>query len=168
MPKTVNSYRFIGKAITRMVKAWIELESPRETPWTPLSKPLSDCTVALISSGGIALKTDPPFDQQRERQNPWWGDPSFRVIPHTTRTEDIRVYHQHINPALGERDLNCLLPIDRLKELTAEGKVGRAAPSHYSFMGYILEPTELLERSVPAIIERLRAEQVDMALLAPA
>ena len=168
MPKTVNSYRFIGRAITRMVKAWIELESPREIPWTSLSKPLSDCTVALISSGGIALKTDPPFDQQRERQNPWWGDPSYRIIPHTTRTEDIRVYHQHINPAFGERDINCLLPIDRLKELTAEDKVGRAAPSHYSFMGYILEPAELLEKSVPAIIEHLRAEQVDLALLAPA
>ena len=71
MTKVVGSYRFIGGGTKRLVKSWIELESPRDIPWTPLSRPLSDCTVALISSGGIALKTDRPFDQDSERRNPW-------------------------------------------------------------------------------------------------
>jgi D-proline reductase (dithiol) PrdB len=124
--------------------------------------------VALISTGGIALKTDRPFDQEGERKNPWWGDPSYRIIPQTARTEDIRVYHMHIDPALGERDLNCLLPVERLEELVAAGKVGRAAPSHYSFMGYILDPRELLAKSIPAIIEHLREDAVDVVVLVPA
>lgn len=166
--EVVDSYRFIGGITKRMVKTWIKQEPPREFPWTPLAKPLADCTVALISTGGIALKTDRPFDQEGERQNPWWGDPSYRVIPQSTKTADIRVYHQHIDPSLAERDINCLLPIERLAELVGEGKVGTAASSHYSIMGYILEPQELLETSVPAIIQQLQAEGVDIAVLIPA
>jgi len=168
MEKIVDSYHFIGGLTKRLVKAWIKLESPRDIPWTPLSKPLSECTVALISTGGIALKTDRPFDQEGERQNPWWGDPSYRVIPRTARAEDIGVYHLHIDPAFAEQDLNCLLPLDRLEELVKAGQVGRTAPSHYSFMGYILEPETLLEKSIPAIINQLRDEGVEVVVLIPA
>ena len=70
MTKVVDSYRFIGGITKGMVKSWIKLESPRDIPWTFLPKPLSDCTVALISTGGTALKTDRPFDQEGERKNP--------------------------------------------------------------------------------------------------
>jgi D-proline reductase (dithiol) PrdB len=168
MTKVVDSYRFIGGMTKRLVKSWIGLETPREIPWTPLSKLLSECTVALITSGGIALRTDRPFDQAGERQNPWWGDPSYRVIPHTATTDEVCVYHQHIDPTLAERDMNCLLPTQRLAELVDMGRVGRAAPSHYSFMGYQLDAGELLEESVPAIIEHLRADEVDVAVLIPA
>jgi hypothetical protein len=69
MSKVVDSYRFISGITQRLVKSWIKLEAPRDIPWTPLPKGLSDCTVALISSGGIALKTDRPFDQEGERQS---------------------------------------------------------------------------------------------------
>jgi D-proline reductase (dithiol) PrdB len=168
MPNAVDSYRFVGGLTRRLVRSWIKLESPRQIHWSPLTKPLSDCTVALISSGGIALRTDRPFDQEGERRNPWWGDPSFRIIPHTARTEDIRVCHQHIDPSLAEEDLNCLLPIERLAKLTELGDVGRAAPSHYSFMGYLLDPQEMLETSISAIVDHLRADCVDLAVLIPA
>ncbi len=168
MTKIVDSYRFVGGITKRMVKSWIQLEAPRDIPWTALSKPLSDCTVALISTGGIALKTDVPFDQEGEHKNPWWGDPSYRIIPQTARTDDIRVYHQHIDPSLAEQDLNCLLPTERLAELVEMQKVGRAAQSHYSIMGYILEPQELLNKTIPAITEHLQADGVDVVVLIPA
>src|SRR5512146_1648732 len=148
MTKTVDSYRFLGGVSKKLIKSWVQLESPREIPWTPLAKPLSECTVSLISTGGIALKTDRPFDQEGERRNPWWGDPSFRIIPRGTRTDEIRVYHMHIDPSSAEQDMNCLLPIERLAELATQGKVGRAAASHYSYMGYLLDPRELLEKSI--------------------
>ena len=114
MTRVVDSYRFLDGITRKLVRSWIKLETPREIPWTELSKPLSECTVALISSGGIALKTDRPFDQEGERRNPWWGDPSYRIVPNTVKTEDVRVYHMHINPHPTESDLNCLLPIERL------------------------------------------------------
>ncbi len=168
MAKTVDSKRFLSGITKRLVKSWIKLETPREIPWTPLTKPLSDCTVALISSGGLALKTDRPFDQEGERQNPWWGDPSYRVIPRTATEEDVNIYHLHVDPTFVTQDLNCLLPLQRLAEMEAAGEIGRAAPSHYSFMGYTVQPEALLEESTPAIIGHLQHEAVDVVLLIPA
>ncbi len=60
------------------------------------------------------------------------------------------------------------LPLDRADELAASGEIGAVAPTHYSFMGYLLQPEEFLRTSVPAMIERMRAESVDLALLVPA
>lgn len=166
--KVVDSFRFLDGISKRLIKSWIRLESPREIPWTPLGKPLSEATVALISSGGIARKTDRPFDQEGERRNPWWGDPSYRIIPQGTKTQDVRVYHMHIDASLAEQDVNCLLPLERLDELVRLGLVGRAAPTHYSFMGYILDPEELLAKTLPAIIAGLHRDGVDAVVLVPA
>jgi D-proline reductase (dithiol) PrdB len=168
MSKTVDSYHFLDRMTGRLVKSWIALETPREIPWTTPSKPLADCTVALISSGGIALKTDRPFDQEGERQNPWWGDPSFRVIPRTATEQDVEFYHLHINSSFPKQDLNCLFPLQRLRELEEAGEIGRSAPFHYSFMGYTLQPMTLLEHSVPAMIDHLQGEGVDVVVLVPA
>ncbi|MFN2144463.1 MAG: glycine/sarcosine/betaine reductase selenoprotein B family protein [Anaerolineales bacterium] len=163
----VDSYKFVGGVTKRVVRTWIEMEEPGPIPWTPLSKPLSECKVALLSSGGIALKTDQPFDQEGERQNPFWGDPSHRLVPADATAEDIRVYHLHIDPRPAETDLNCLLPVDRLRELAEESLIGAAADWHYATMGYILDPTELLEVTTPKITEHLKSQQVDALILVP-
>lgn len=163
----VNSYRFMASITRRVLETWVKMEPARPIPWTPLGKPLNQCTVSLLTSGGIALKTDQPFDQEGERRNPWWGDPSYRIIPSTATEQDIEVYHLHINPEFARRDLNCLLPIQRLAELQAAGEVGAVAPSHYSIMGYLPRPDEMLSQTVPAIIQRLKDEQVDVLVLVP-
>ncbi len=168
MPKTVDSYRFISGITKRMIRSWISMEQPRPIPWTPLRKPLSECTVALLSSAGIALKTDKPFDQEGERKNPWWGDPSYRVIPAGATERDVKLYHLHIDPEYAERDLDCLFPLQRLAELAATGEVGKVAPRHYSVMGYLLRPERLLSESVPAMIETMREDRVDAVILVPA
>ena len=163
-----DSYKFISGLTKRMVKKWISMEEQRAIPFTVLKKPLRECKVALITSGGIAMKSDLPFDQDGERSNPWWGDPSHRVIPSTATTDDIKVYHLHIDPLLAQTDINCLLPIDRLKDLELNNEIGSVADSHYSFMGYILQPEELLNETVPKIIRNLEAESVDVVILVPA
>jgi D-proline reductase (dithiol) PrdB len=167
MTPQVDSFRFLDTLSRRMVKNWITLGKPQEIPWTPLSKPLEECTVALISSAGVALKNDRPFDQEGERRNPWWGDPSYRVIPRDATEKDVHVYHLHINPGFAQQDLNCVLPLQRLCELEANGEIARSAASHYAFMGYILRPGVLLEESTPAIIQGLQADRVDVAILIP-
>ena len=168
MIKKVDSFCYIDGITKRIIKSWINLEPEREIPWTPLVKPLTECTVALISSGGIALKTDKPFDQDGERQNPWWGDPTYRVIPKTATAEDIKLYHLHVDPTFVEQDINCLLPLQRLAELEAAGEIGRVADSYYSYMGYNLQPEQLLEESTPVIIKGLQDEDVDVVVLIPA
>ena len=167
MNKTVDSYRFIGGITKRMIQSWIKKEQPRAIPWTPLTKPLAECTVALISSAGVALETDKPFDQEGERNNPWWGDPSYRTLPDTATEQDVRLYHLHVDPASAYQDLNCLFPIQCLNELAQSGEIGEAAPRHYSIMGYILQPQELLEDTAPQIIAKLQDEKVDAIILVP-
>jgi D-proline reductase (dithiol) PrdB len=164
----IDSYRFLDFASRQVMKAWAARQKPGVIPFTALSKPLSDCTVALISTAGVARNDDRPFDQEGERRNPWWGDPSVRSIPLGTTERDVKLYHMHIDPRFGEADLDVVLPMRRLAELADEGVVGCPAPTHYSMMGFILDPTELIEKSAPAVAERLRAERVDAVALVPA
>lgn len=163
----IDSYRYVDFATRQIMKAWAARQEPGVIPFTPLAKPLRECTVALVSTAGIARRDDRPFDQEGERRDPWWGDPTFRKIPLGTTESDIRVYHLHIDPRFGEEDLDVLLPMRRLTELARVGRVGRPAPTHYSFMGYILETAELLAETAPAIAASLHAEQVDAVVLVP-
>jgi D-proline reductase (dithiol) PrdB len=164
----IDSYRFLDFASRQVMKAWAARQEPGAIPFAPLAKPLSDATVALLSTAGIARNDDRPFDQEGERRDPWWGDPSFREIPLGTTEREVRLYHLHIDPRFGESDLDVVLPMRRLGELADAKLVGRPARTHYSTMGYILEPTELIERTAPAIAQRMRKERVDAAVLAPA
>lgn len=165
--KTIDSYRFLHGIEKRVMKRWAGLPGETQIPWTPLARPLSKCTVSLVSSAAIALKTDPPFDPEIERQDPWFADPSYRVLPRTARTGDIQVCHLHINPGFAEQDLNSVLPVERLEELEELGEIGAAAPSHYSYMGYTLRPERLLRESLPGMVRQLRQEQVEAVVLVP-
>jgi D-proline reductase (dithiol) PrdB len=166
-PKQVDSYRFLDRMTKGLVQSWIGLERPRAIPWAPLSKPLEESTVAVVSSAGLALKTDLPFDQEGERLNPWWGDPSYRIIPRTATAEEVKLYHLHIHPRVAEQDLNTILPLQRLLELEERGEIGRSSARHYSFMGYILQPEVLLRDSTPAMIRQMKRDEVDVVLLVP-
>ena len=59
------------------------------------------------------------------------------------------------------------MPLTRAAELMDEGVIGDLSSTHLTFMGYLLKTEEFLETSVPAMIERMRSEDVDVALLVP-
>lgn len=165
--RTVDSFRYLSPASVAIVKTMIATAPRDPVPWTPLPRRLSEATVALVSTAGLSTRPDSPFDIEGERENPWWGDPSYRVIPPTATEADIVASHLHIETSYIQQDLEVALPLRHLAEAQAEGRIGRVASSHYSFMGYLLDPTEFLERSVPAMLERMRAEEVDVALFVP-
>jgi D-proline reductase (dithiol) PrdB len=163
----VDSYRFVSFGTRKFAEAWIAKEPSRDIPWVPLPKPVKDCTVALISSGAMALKSDTPFDQEGERKNPWWSDPTHRVIPRNARGEDVEFYHLHIDDSFAREDLNVLLPLELLGEMEEAGEIGRLAAHHYSYMGFTIDPTPLLEETTPKIIDSLKNDGVDLVLLVP-
>jgi D-proline reductase (dithiol) PrdB len=165
---SIDSYRFLDFATRQVMRAWAARQKPNAIPFTPLTKPLGECTVALLSTAGVARNDDRPFDQEGERRDPWWGDPSFRVIPLGTTERDVRLYHMHIDTRFGEADLDVVLPMRRLAELAQQGNVGQPAARHYSIMGYILEPTVLVEETAPKIAALMRCDGVDAAALVPA
>ena len=166
----IDSYRFLDFATRKIMKAWAERDAAivRTIPWNPMTKPLRESTVALVTTAGVARRDDVPFDQEGERQNPWWGDPSYRVIPRKSTEADVRLYHLHIDRKTGETDLDVFLPLRRLDELVEEGFVGQSADSHYSIMGYQLRTNVLENETSPAILERMKSENVDAAALIPA
>ena len=165
LARRVRSHPFVDGPTRKLVRSWIEREPAHQIPWNPLAKPLSACRVALVSSAGIARHDQRPFDQQLERRDPWWSDQSWRPIPRGTTEADVGIYHLHIDPRFARQDLDSVLPLRRLQELTADGIVGEAAATHYSFMGYILQPRQLLASTAPAIAARMAEEAVDVAVL---
>lgn len=170
MPETaeVDSWRFLPPRLARLLQARIQSDPPvSEVPFTPLASPLRETRVALLSTAGISCHPDPPFDMDGERNNPIWGDPSWRSIPSSATAGDIEVNHLHIDTSYIQRDLNVALPLTRLHELAAAGEVGSVAATHYSIMGYQLDPTAQVGESAPAIAARMREEAVTAAILAP-
>ena len=89
------------------------------------------------------------------------------MIPLGATERDIRICHLHIDPRFGDADLDVVLPMWRLTELAGEGIVGRPAPNHYSLMGYILDPTVLVEETAAEVAKRMRRNGVDAAPLVP-
>lgn len=166
----IDSYRFLDFATRRIIKAWVQREASekRPIPWTPLSKPLADSTVALVTTAGVARVDDQPFDQEHERRNPWWGDPTFRTIPLGTTEGEVKLYHMHIDTRFGQEDLDVVLPMRRLAELAGEGVICRPADIHYSIMGYQLRPQALEGETAPAIALDMKARGADTAVLVPA
>ncbi len=143
-----------------------------KAPWAPLSKPIEECRFALVTTAGLYVKgKEPPFDLEREMREPFWGDPTFRVIPRDTQQEDIGVAHHHINSEDLLQDVNIALPVRRFLELEQRGEIGSLAPSQYSFMGYqCLPPDTSLWRDKygPEVARRMKEEGVDAALFTPA
>ncbi len=167
----VDSFRFLSPLIKRYYQlSRVEKELP--IPFTPLRKPLRDSRFGLVTSGGLYHRGhDRPFDAERERREPAWGDPSCRVLPTDMDPSEVGVSHLHINAADVLADMNILLPIQRFAEFAAEGLVGSEARSAYSFMGYQGFPADLRgwkETHGPAVRDALRAEGVDCVLLSTA
>lgn len=165
----VDPWRFAGRFLERVLSARIPDEPAYDSiPWTPLRKPVAESAVALLSTAGLSMKGDAPFDMELERREPTRGDPSWRRLRSDATAETIEANHLHIDTGYVLRDLNVALPLDRLRELAEQGAVGAAAPTHYSIMGYQGgDASELEQKSAPEIAAAMRAEHVDLALLAP-
>lgn len=167
--REVDPWRFAGSFLSRVLGGRIpETPAHAPIPWTPVAKPLAASKVALLSTAGLSMRGDPPFDMEGERRRPTWGDPSWRRIRADATSDTIAANHLHIDTSYIERDLNVALPLGRLRELARSGEVGAMADTHYSVMGYQGSDASRLEReSAPAIAEAMRSEEVDLALLAP-
>ena len=135
-----------------------------DSPWTKMSKPLSECKVALVTTAGLHVRGDNPFTTAKNG-----GDASFRVIPRLTDPADIVQSHTSIgfDRTSIYKDINITFPIDRLNELVALGKIGSLSENYYSFMGALRSITGLTDQSGPEVAQKLLNEKVDVVLLTP-
>jgi len=134
----------------------------QKIPFHNLEKRISESKIALISSGGFHLKEDKPFDTEDSK-----GDPTYRMIPKEAPIESIEISHSHYNHKYANKDINCGFPIELLKELDQKEAIGSLADKNYSFMGYCLK-VEKLKENARELGDKLKSEEVEAALIAPA
>lgn len=140
---------------------WVVYRDP--SPITPLRKPLSQSRIALVTTAGVHVASDPTFDLKSRT-----GDPSYREVPNDVAWDQLRLSHVGYNTRKVSQDINCVFPLQRLWELAAEGIVGSLTHRHFSFMGYIPIVEPLLGETGPEVARKLQADAVDLVLLAPA
>lgn len=133
-------------------------------PCAPLRVPLSAARVALVTTAGLRMAQQADFDFSNKK-----GDATYREISNdvvvTTLVESHR--SQSFDHSGIEADANLAFPLDRLRELQAQGVIGELNHRHFSFMGSIVGPRLLIEKTAPQVAAMLRADGVKVALLTP-
>ncbi len=139
-------------------------ENPASVAITPLRKALPECTVAVVTTAGLSLPSQPPFDSSIKM-----GDSSFREFPGDISPQLLEMNHRSwsFDQTGVLRDRNLVMPLDRLREMHVSGEIGFIAPRHYSFMGSIVGPSKLMKQSAPEVARRLVRDGVDVVLLTP-
>lgn len=133
-------------------------------PWSPLTKPLGDSRVAIVSTAGLVLPSHERFDDDVRG-----GDWSFREVPADADTATLIDTHRSgsYDHTGVHADANLAFPIDRIRELAAEGAIGSVNDRHFSLMGSITAPGRLTAHSAPLVADALAADGVDAVLLVP-
>ena len=164
----IDSYAFLPRSFRPLFETWTPIDDTSPV-WAPFTPRLADARVTLLSSAGLHVRGEQePFDLDRERAEPNWGDPTLRVIPH--EADDLGVAHLHINPDDIDTDHDVALPSRTLDDLTADGWVAGPTDAHLAVMGYQGRGEDALERwrtqalpDVLAQLERLGSDGVVMA-----
>jgi D-proline reductase (dithiol) PrdB len=142
---------------TREAVAGLECAGFADTPWVGAA-PLARRTIAILTSAALHPRAQPPFAP---------GSAEVRELRADLPAADIVMSHVSINYDRSgfSRDINIAYPIDRLRELAAEGIIGRVAPVHFSVMGSTDPAT--MGATVDTIAARCKEEGIDAILLCP-
>ena len=128
-------------------------------PWMPLAKPIAQCKVALMSSGGILYRDQPRFHRE---------DASYRLIPKAATQAELDVWHFGYPTRHAKADHKCVFPLARMRELETAGVIGELAEPAYSFMGGIYSARKVRDELAPEIADELKRARVDAFYLVPA
>lgn len=163
--------RFIAKLLDKyppLFNRWVEsskfLEF-RDSPWTQLDKDVTQCRLALITTGGVHLRWQPPFNMTDPA-----GDPTFREIPADASPSDLFITHNYYDHSDADKDINIVFPIERVFDLKQAGDIGDVNYRNFSFMGHIMHHhiDTLIEETAPQVATELKSDKVDIAILTPA
>jgi D-proline reductase (dithiol) PrdB len=131
--------------------------SRRCIPYTPRTLALNQSTFALVSTTGVHLRGQEPYPPD--------GDNSWRIIPGDVSASDLMVTHFHYDHRDADQDINCVFPIDRLRELANEEVIGGVSDVHLGFMGYSQNLRDLYERAAPEMAKIILHSKADAVLL---
>lgn len=134
-----------------------ELEMPVfDNPAWTIPVPAKERRVAIVSTAGLSQRGDKPFSWVGRDYRAFDADDKNLVMTHAAVDYDRTGWQQ---------DLNVILPLDRLREMAADGEIGSVAETHYSFMG-AADPRDM-EKSAREVAGRMKKEAVDTVFLIP-
>jgi len=128
-----------------------------DTPYAP-GPALNRRRVALVGTSGVHVRGDQAFDI---------GEAGYRVIPGDTPPQDLLMSHSSVNFDRSgfQEDVNVVFPLQRLRELAADGVIGSVADFHYAFMG--AASIRAMAPAAKALAGLLKKDRVDAVVLLP-
>lgn len=88
-------------------------------PLTPLSKPLNQCRVSLLTSGGVSHQDLTPFNPMAR------NDLRLDAVAHDTPAQCFVINDAYYNHQDADRDINCIFPLKRLRARLTRFSSGR-------------------------------------------
>lgn len=147
-----------------------------DTPFEPLTRPLAESRVALITSSGHFVDGDDPqpfgvpamtqAEAEARIAEFLRTEPTLSTIPIDIPPAQLRVRHGGYPIAAVHADHQVALPLEHLRTAAAHGVIGELAPDAYSFVGATSQ-LRLRDTVAPSWAEMLRACEVDLVLLVP-
>ena len=125
-------------------------------PFTPFKRRLEESLICLVSTAGVRARTDTPFNVE--------GDNSFKRIDSSQEAAQLTVDDSHYDHGCIDQDVNCVFPVDRLRSLARDGRIGGMTAEHFS-MGFSQALRELRETTIPQIARAVSAARPDAVLL---
>jgi D-proline reductase (dithiol) PrdB len=146
------------------VKQWDIYNRPNNKT-APDSKAinLSQSKLMLVSSAGTYL----PDSQERYDDENDLGDYTIRVIPSDVDPSKLAYAHTHYDHTAVNMDYQVLSPLGHMRDMVEAGKIGALTESFVSFMGYQPNAAQVVDETIPLIIDIAKAEQADAVLLVP-
>ena len=136
-----------------------------DVPFVPLKKPLSESVVTVLTTAA-------PYQPDKGPQGqgaPYNAAAKF-YVPYTMDTvkdHDVRVSHVGIDRKhTSMEDSNSWFPLPLMRKLVTQGRIGKLA-KHFHGVPTNRSQRHTIEVDIPMIIERCKADGVDVAILIP-
>jgi len=136
---------------------WLQADgAPAFSP----APPLAESKLGLIVSSGAYVKGQVAFHYK--------DDTSIRSIPRGTPVDQLRFSHVTENYLPEARlDPRCVVPIEALAALEADGTIGSLAENFYSCMGGVYSQRRVTDELIPTLEATIARERLDLLLLVP-
>ena len=128
-------------------------------PFFQLKKPLAECKVGMIATGGVYKTGQVAFHYK--------DDTSYRAIPSDTEASSLRATHFAYDLSGAREDIYVVFPIEGLRALNQEGFIGSLADNFLTCMGGIYSQRAVNEDLAPQLVQRCIDEEIDVILLVP-
>jgi len=144
----------------QIIKSLTEnLEAPEfDTVAFHLPPSLSEATVAIVTSASLHHPDQDDFTPT---------DTGFRILDGSRRDYRLGHWSPNFDTTGFTGDFNTVIPLDRLDELAAEGKIGKVSDTHLSYAGNQFDLSGVRMDSGPAGAKLLKDKGVDIVLFTP-